>query len=114
MCIFDTAHTYLTCTHTHTHILQGKLELEIEVLTEEEANLKPAAKSRDEPNQNPHLEEPNRPATSFLWFTSPLKTFKHIIWKHYKWHIIGTIVIILLVILLVIFIYTAPVGNTTD
>ena len=80
-------------------------------MPEEEALLKPAAKSRDEPNQNPHLEEPNRPATSFLWFTSPLKTFKHIIWKHYKWHIIGGIVIVLLVILLVIFIYTAPVGQ---
>ena len=90
---------------------QGKLELEVEVLSEEEALLKPAARSRDEPNQNPHLEEPNRPATSFLWFTSPLKTFKHIIWKHYKWHIIGGIVIVLLVILLVILIYTAPVGQ---
>ena len=89
---------------------QGKLELDIEVLSEEEALLKPAARSRDEPNQNPHLEEPHRPATSFLWFTSPQKTFKHIIWKHYKWHIIGGIVIVLLVILLVIFIYTAPVG----
>ena len=90
---------------------QGKLELEIEILTEEEALLKPAAKARDEPNLNPHLEEPNRPATSFLWFTSPLKTFKHIIWKHYKWHIIGGVVIVLLVVLLVIFIYTAPVST---
>ena len=115
-------HTH-THTHTHTHPLslrpslslslllpsQGKLELEIEVLTEEEALLKPAAKARDEPNQNPHLEPPNRPATSFLWFTSPLKTFKHIIWKHYKWHLIGGVVIVLLVILIVVFIYTAPV-----
>ena len=89
---------------------QGKLELEMEILTEEEALLKPAAKARDEPNLNPHLEAPNRPATSFLWFTSPLKTLKHIIWKHYKWHIIGGVVIVLLVILVVIFIYTAPVS----
>lgn len=79
-------------------------------MSEDDALLKPAAKARDEPNQNPHLEEPNRPATSFLWFTSPLKTLKHIIWKHYKWHIIGGIVIVLLVILIVIFIYTAPVS----
>lgn len=104
-------HAHLIDLHTH---LQGKLELEVEILTEDEALLKPAGKARDDPNQNPHLEDPNRPATSFLWFTSPLKTLKHIIWKHYKWHIIGAVVIILLVILLVIFIYTAPVGKLTS
>ena len=54
----------------------------------------------------------SRPATSFLWFTSPLKTFKFIIWKYYKWHIIFTIIVILLIVLLVIFIYTAPVGGS--
>ena len=57
---------------------------------------------------NPFLPEPNRPATSFLWFTSPWKTFKMIIWKHYKWHIIGTIIGILLVLILAIVIYTLP------
>ena len=82
----------------------------MEIVTEEEAVLRPAAKARDEPNQNPYLEEPNRPATSFLWFTSPLKTFKHIIWKHYKWNIVWGVAIILLVIFLVIIIYTAPVS----
>lgn len=52
----------------------------------------------------------SRPATSFLWFTSPWKTFKMIIWKHYKWHIIGTIIGILLVLILAIVIYTLPVS----
>ena len=55
----------------------------------------------------------SRPATSFLWFTSPLKTFKHIIWKYHKWKIIGTIVIIILVVLIIVFIYTAPVSHMT-
>ena len=57
---------------------------------------------RDEPNMNPFLEPPKfviylhliyniidynrRPETSFLWFTSPLKTFKHIVWRYYIWH----------------------------
>ena len=85
----------------------------MEIVTEEEAVQRPAAKARDEPNQNPHLEKPNRPATSFLWFTSPLKTFKHIIWKHYKWQIVWGVAIILLVILMVIVIYTAPVSFFT-
>ena len=52
----------------------------------------------------------SRPATSFLWFTSPWKTFKMIIWKHYKWHIIGTIIGILLVLIIAILIYTLPVS----
>ena len=52
---------------------------------------------------------PRRPATSFLWFTSPLKTFKHIIWKFYKWHIILGILLVLAVLVIVIMVYTAPV-----
>ena len=97
----------------HCHILvpfQGKLEVEIELLTEEEACQRPAGKGREEPNMHPSLEEPHRPPTSFLWFTSPIKSFRYIIWKNYKFHIIGAVVIILAVLSLVIFIYTAPVS----
>ena len=90
---------------------QGKVEVQIEILTEEEARMKPAGKGRDEPNQHPKLDKPNRPETSFFWLTSPLKSFKYIIWKYYKCHIIGAVAIILLVIALAIFIYTAPVSN---
>lgn len=104
----------LNVTLHHDLSLQGKLELEFEVVPEEEAELRPAAKARDEPNLNPKLDPPNRPATSFLWFTSPWKTFKFIIWKYYKWHIIGTIVVILLVIIIIIFVYTAPVSHVTS
>lgn len=88
--------------------MKGKVELELEVVTEAEELERPAGKAREEPNMNPFLPEPNRPATSFLWFTSPWKTFKMIIWKHYKWHIIGTIIGILLVLILAIVIYTLP------
>ena len=37
---------------------QGKLEMEIEVLTEEEAEQRPAGVAREEPNTNPALPEP--------------------------------------------------------
>ena len=37
---------------------QGKVELELEVVTEEEELEKPAGKAREEPNMNPHLPEP--------------------------------------------------------
>ncbi|XP_064383023.1 myoferlin-like isoform X2 [Halichondria panicea] len=88
--------------------LNGKMELEFELVPEEEALLRPSGRARDDPNMHPVLDPPNRPATSFLWFTSPWKTFKFIVWKFYKWHIIGTLVVILLVIIIVIFVYTAP------
>ena len=36
----------------------GKCELELEILTEEEAQGRPAARGREEPNQNPRLDPP--------------------------------------------------------
>ena len=39
-------------------VLKGKFELEMEVVTEEEHNVKPAGKARDEPNLNPKLDPP--------------------------------------------------------
>ena len=50
-----------------------------------------------------------RPETSFLWFTSPWKTFKHIVWKRYKWYFIGGIIALLFIVFIVLFIYSVPV-----
>ena len=58
-----------------------------------------------------HTHTHSRPATSFLWFTSPWKTFKYIIWRHNKWRIIGVFVFILLVVIIIIFICTLPVSQ---
>jgi len=88
--------------------LAGKVEVEIEVVTEEEALERPAGKGQDEPNENPHLEAPQRPETSFLWFTSPWKTFKHIVWKRYKWWFIIGVLLILLILFIALFIYYTP------
>jgi len=105
-------------------------------LTLDEATERPAGSARDEPNQFPVLEPPKsvfflpffssllslifyflllllvvslrRPETSFMWFTSPWKTLKYIIWKHYKWYIISFLIILILVAAIVIFVYTAP------
>jgi hypothetical protein len=38
--------------------VQGKVELELEILTEEEARERPAGRGREEPNENPKLDEP--------------------------------------------------------
>ena len=74
--------------------ITGKIEMEVEILTAEEATDKPAGEGRDEPNANPFLVKPDRPVTSFAWFTSPFKSFKYIIWRHYKkWIILFTILL---------------------
>lgn len=37
---------------------QGKIEMEMEVVSEEDAKLRPAGQGRDEPNMNPKLPDP--------------------------------------------------------
>ncbi|CAL4063510.1 unnamed protein product, partial [Meganyctiphanes norvegica] len=93
--------------------IAGKIEMELEVLTEEESKTRPAGHGRDEPNMNPKLKDPDRPATSFLWFTSPFKSFRHIIWKNYKWYCITLVVLVFLFLFLFLFLYSLP-GATMD
>ena len=38
--------------------LQGKVEMELELITAEEAETKPAGSGREEPNANPTLDPP--------------------------------------------------------
>lgn len=85
--------------------LTGKIDLELEVLTEAEAVLSPAGKGRKEPNG---LPEPIRPATSFNWMLSPLKTFRYIIWKKLAKCLIVTVVIFLVGLFFAVAIYSFP------
>ncbi|XP_075072230.1 myoferlin isoform X2 [Mixophyes fleayi] len=89
-------------------ILAGKIELTMEVLNEKETEERPAGKGRDEPNMNPKLDPPNRPDTSFLWFTNPCKTMKFIVWRRFKWIFIGIIVLLIVLLFLGIFLYSLP------
>ena len=52
----------------------------------------------------------SRPATSFLWFTSPWKSLRYIIWNNYKWYILGGLVLLLIIAMIGLFIYSAPVS----
>uniref|UniRef100_A0A671PQ71 Myoferlin-like n=1 Tax=Sinocyclocheilus anshuiensis TaxID=1608454 RepID=A0A671PQ71_9TELE len=90
-------------------ILAGKVEMTLEVVEEKEVEERPAGKGRDEPNMNPKLDPPNRPDTSFLWFTNPCKTMKFIIWRRYKWLFIGLIILILVILFIGILLYSFPV-----
>ncbi|XP_026702658.1 dysferlin [Athene cunicularia] len=89
-------------------ILAGKLEMTLEIVPEQEHEERPAGLGRDEPNMNPRLEDPKRPETSFLWFTSPYKTLKYILWRRYKWVLVLAIVLFVLLLFLGIFIYAFP------
>jgi hypothetical protein len=52
-----------------------------------------------------------RPATSFLWFTSPLSTFKNIIWKKSKWYLVGVLLVICAFIFVLLFLWSLPVSR---
>uniref|UniRef100_A0A8C3V6Z5 Myoferlin n=1 Tax=Catharus ustulatus TaxID=91951 RepID=A0A8C3V6Z5_CATUS len=91
-----------------SRILAGKVEMTLEVVNEKEAEERPAGKGRDEPNMNPKLDLPNRPDTSFLWFTNPCKTMKFIVWRRYKWLFIGLIVLLILLLFAAVLLYSLP------
>jgi len=56
----------------------------------------------------------SRPETSFLWFMSPFKTLRYIIWANYKWYFIIGLVVLLLLLLLFLFIYSFPVSQSVS
>ncbi|XP_011601595.2 myoferlin isoform X1 [Takifugu rubripes] len=90
------------------HVLGGKVEMTLEIVDEKEMQERPAGKGRDEPNMNPKLDQPNRPDTSFFWFTNPCKTMKFIIWRRFKWFFLLAIVLLLVILFLGILFYSLP------
>eukprot|EP00727_Mastigamoeba_balamuthi_P006292 m51a1_g2283 putative C-tail anchored protein (1298) ;mRNA; r:389989-394502 len=74
---------------------QGKVELTVDLLTEDEALRNPAGKGRDPPNA---LPEPNRPKTSFAaWRVD--QYFNHFVWKRFRIPIIIGFILLVLVLL---------------
>uniref|UniRef100_G3Q4S2 Dysferlin, limb girdle muscular dystrophy 2B (autosomal recessive) n=1 Tax=Gasterosteus aculeatus aculeatus TaxID=481459 RepID=G3Q4S2_GASAC len=96
------------CEQNGQKIVAGKVEMSLEIVTEQEHEERPAGVGRDEPNMNPHLEEPQRPETSFLWFSSPYKTLRFILWRRFKCYILIGIVLFLLLLFLGVFLYSFP------
>ncbi|XP_035882895.1 myoferlin isoform X2 [Phyllostomus discolor] len=91
-----------------SRVMAGKVEMTLEILNEKEADERPAGKGRDEPNMNPKLDPPNRPETSFLWFTNPCKTMKFIVWRRFKWVIIGLLILLVLLLFVAVLLYSLP------
>uniref|UniRef100_A0A672IY18 Dysferlin, limb girdle muscular dystrophy 2B (autosomal recessive) n=1 Tax=Salarias fasciatus TaxID=181472 RepID=A0A672IY18_SALFA len=89
--------------------IAGKVEMSLEIVTEQEQEERPAGLGRDEPNMNPTWRSRSeRPETSFLWFSSPFKTLKFIVWRRFKWLIILFIILFLLFLFLGVFLYSFP------
>ncbi|XP_023248895.1 myoferlin-like [Seriola lalandi dorsalis] len=80
----------------------------LEIVSEADADGKPAGKGRDEPNMNPKLDPPKRPDTSFFWFTNPCKTMKFIVWRRFRCLFIGLILLLIVVLFLAILLYSLP------
>uniref|UniRef100_A0A3B4G2F6 Myoferlin-like n=1 Tax=Pundamilia nyererei TaxID=303518 RepID=A0A3B4G2F6_9CICH len=89
-------------------VLGGKVEMTLEIVDEKEMEERPAGKGREEPNINPRLEPPNRPDTSFFWFTNPCKTMKFIVWRRFKWIFILGVLLLLVLLFLGILFYSLP------
>ncbi|XP_071050803.1 otoferlin-like [Onthophagus taurus] len=85
--------------------LTGKVEMEIHLLTRDEAEKNPVGFGRNEPDA---LEKPNRPDASFMWFLNPLKSIRYIIWHNYKWKILKFLIILALAIIILLFVYAIP------
>ncbi|XP_072229894.1 myoferlin-like isoform X2 [Leuresthes tenuis] len=89
-------------------VLGGKVEMTLEIVSEADAEERPAGKGRDEPNMNPKLDLPKRPETSFFWFTNPCKTMKFILWKRFRCLFIGLIILTIVLLFLAILLYSLP------
>ncbi|XP_067442564.1 fer-1-like protein 4 [Thunnus thynnus] len=89
----------------NTYLLMGKVEVELQLVTLEQAEANPVGRARKEPEP---LDKPNRPTTSFNWFVNPLKTFIYLIWKKYKKYIIALVILAILTLFLALIIYTLP------
>jgi len=89
--------------HSSKEGIQGKALVTFEILTIEEAQKYPAGLGRGAPNQNPFLEEPKRPETSF----NPLRLDKFITkvaigQNKKKIMIVGAILIVILIVIIII------------
>ncbi|KAK9529891.1 hypothetical protein VZT92_011440 [Zoarces viviparus] len=89
-------------------VLGGKVEMTLEIVGETDSDERPAGKGRDDPNMNPKLDPPNRPETSFFWFTNPCKTMKFIVWRRFKCLFIGLVLLTIVVLFLAIMLYSLP------
>ncbi|KAM7542103.1 hypothetical protein Aperf_G00000009480 [Anoplocephala perfoliata] len=86
-------------------IIQGKVEVELHLVTGQDAEASPVGKGHDEPEA---LPLPNRPDSSFSAFYGPLNTIRYLIKYRLKWILIKILIAFLLLLIIFLLIYTSP------
>ncbi|XP_075418791.1 fer-1-like protein 5 [Tenrec ecaudatus] len=88
--------------------LSGKVKMTLEMLTANEAFLRPAGRGQSEPNQYPTLQPPVRLHNTFKRFQVPVKNLCLHIYRQYRCKILTFSVLCALLLLLFYFVYSAP------
>uniref|UniRef100_A0AAF5PT90 C2 domain-containing protein n=1 Tax=Wuchereria bancrofti TaxID=6293 RepID=A0AAF5PT90_WUCBA len=87
----------------------GAVELELTLLTSEEAKLDPVGKKRGKPNHSPYLPHPNRPRLDQFWCLSRAKACCSFCWTSWgKQCVVIVIVILISVVFIVSTVYKLP------
>ncbi|XP_023819286.1 myoferlin [Oryzias latipes] len=89
-------------------VLTGKVEMTLEIVDEKEAEERPAGRGRNEPNMNPKLDPPNRPATSFAWFTNVSSILKFMTRIKFRWIFVWGVLLVLAIFFLGIMFLSIP------
>nr|CDJ84941.1 FerB and C2 calcium-dependent membrane targeting domain containing protein [Haemonchus contortus] len=79
--------------------IMGLLELEMSLVTAEEAAADPVGKKRKEPNHNPYLPKPIRSKWNMFWITSRIRPCVCYVWHRFGIQILCWTIIILLLFL---------------
>jgi len=80
------------------------VEVQIDLVTAEEARAKPVGKGREEPNDFPFLPPPDRPETSFAPFR-PDQYIQQVFWKRYKFKLCGCCIVFGIIALAIIVVW---------
>ncbi|CAJ0931431.1 unnamed protein product, partial [Mesorhabditis belari] len=88
----------------------GVVEIEMQLLSKEEADAEPVGRKRKKPNQNPRLGKPDRSAWDSNWFLSRIRPALRHFWNKYgKVILVWLAVIILWLIILIAISINIPI-----
>ncbi|CAD6184820.1 unnamed protein product [Caenorhabditis auriculariae] len=86
--------------------VMGLVEMEMMLVTSEEAKVDPVGRKRKKPNHSPYLEAPHRSAWNAFWFTSRVRPCARWFWKKFGCALLVWVLIILLIFFFIYAIFT--------
>ncbi|XP_066910478.1 otoferlin-like [Clytia hemisphaerica] len=85
--------------------VNGKVDAELQLLTAQESEERPAGKGRNDPDA---LPPPNRPDLAMEWMMNPLKAFRYFLWEQYKFCLAKFVVLAVIGAIMGLFFYSMP------